>query len=34
MQAELPCSPVFTLDSDHSPFLSQPEALGRILISI
>ena len=34
MQAELPCTPVFTLDSDHSPFLSQPEALGRILISI
>lgn len=34
MQAELPCSPVFTLDSGHSPFLSQPEALARILISI
>ena len=34
MQAALPCAPVFTLDSDHSPFLSQPEALGRILISI
>ena len=33
MQAALPCAPVFTLESDHSPFLSQPEALGRILIS-
>ena len=34
MQAALPCDPVFTLDTDHSPFLSQPEALARILISI
>jgi len=34
MQSALPCAPVFTLDSDHSPFLSQPEALARILISI
>jgi pimeloyl-ACP methyl ester carboxylesterase len=34
MQAVLPCDPVFTLDTDHSPFLSQPEALARILISI
>lgn len=34
MQAALPCDPVFMLDSDHSPFLSQPEALARILISI
>lgn len=34
MQAALPCAPVFTLESDHSPFLSQPEALARILISI
>jgi len=34
MQAALPCSPVFTLDTDHSAFLSQPEALARILISI
>ena len=34
MQAALPCAPVFTLDSDHSPFISQPEALARILISI
>lgn len=34
MQSLLPCDPVFTLDTDHSPFLSQPEALARILISI
>jgi len=34
MQAQLPCAPVFTLPGDHSPFLSQPEVLARILISI
>jgi pimeloyl-ACP methyl ester carboxylesterase len=34
MQAALPCDPVFALDSDHSPFLCQPEALARMLISI
>ncbi len=34
MQAALPCEPVFTLDTDHSAFLSQPEELARILISI
>jgi pimeloyl-ACP methyl ester carboxylesterase len=34
MQAALPCEAVFTLDTDHSPFLSQPEDLARILISI
>ena len=34
MQDALPCDPVFTLDADHSPFLSQPESLARILISI
>jgi pimeloyl-ACP methyl ester carboxylesterase len=34
MQSALPCDPVFTLRTDHSPFLSQPEALARILISI
>ena len=34
MQAALPCSSVYTLDTDHSAFLSQPEALARILISI
>ena len=31
MQAQLPCDPVFTLDSDHSPFLSHPEELARLL---
>ncbi|HEU5136229.1 MAG TPA: alpha/beta fold hydrolase [Steroidobacteraceae bacterium] len=31
MQAELPCDPVFTLDSDHSPFLSHPQDLARLL---
>lgn len=34
MQAALPCDPVFTLDGDHSPFLSAPQELARILISI
>jgi pimeloyl-ACP methyl ester carboxylesterase len=31
MQTELPCDPVFTLPSDHSPFLSQPERLAQLL---
>ena len=31
MQAALPCDPVFTLDSDHSPFFSQPEELAQML---
>jgi pimeloyl-ACP methyl ester carboxylesterase len=31
MQAELPCDPVLTLDSDHSPFLSHPEELAGLL---
>ncbi len=31
MQAALPCDPVLTLDSDHSPFLSHPEELARLL---
>jgi hypothetical protein len=31
MQAELPCDPVLALDSDHSPFLSQPAALALLL---
>jgi pimeloyl-ACP methyl ester carboxylesterase len=31
MQAALPCDPVFALDTDHSPFLSQPEALAKLL---
>lgn len=31
MQSELPCDPVLTLDSDHSPFLSHPQELARLL---
>jgi pimeloyl-ACP methyl ester carboxylesterase len=31
MQAALPCDPVFTLDSDHSPFLSCPAELAALL---
>jgi len=31
MQAALPCQPVLTLDGDHSPFLSRPEELARML---
>jgi len=31
MQAQLPCDPVLTLDSDHSPFLSHPQELARLL---
>ena len=31
MQAALPCDPVFTLDSDHSPFLSHPRRLAQVL---
>lgn len=31
MQRETPCDQVYTLDSGHSPFFSQPEALARIL---
>jgi pimeloyl-ACP methyl ester carboxylesterase len=31
MQAALPCDPVLALDSDHSPFLSQPEELALLL---
>lgn len=31
MQAALPCKPVLTLDSGHSPFLSQPRALAQWL---
>lgn len=34
MQSGLPCKPVFTLEGDHSPFLSAPQELARILISI
>jgi pimeloyl-ACP methyl ester carboxylesterase len=31
MQAALPCDRVLTLDSDHSPFLSHPQELARLL---
>lgn len=31
MQRAWPCEQVFTLDSDHSPFLSQPERLAQLL---
>lgn len=34
MQATLPCTPVFALDSDHSPFFSKPDELVRCLLSI
>ena len=34
MQAALPCDPVITLDSDHSPFLHMPEAVADALESI
>jgi pimeloyl-ACP methyl ester carboxylesterase len=32
MQSELPCDPVLALDSDHSPFLSHPQELARLLL--
>jgi pimeloyl-ACP methyl ester carboxylesterase len=31
MHAALPCDPVLSLDSGHSPFLSQPRALAELL---
>lgn len=34
MQAVLPCDPVVTMDSDHSPFYSAPDALAENLIAI
>lgn len=34
MQAALPCDPVFTLETDHSPFYSDPQALVACLLSI
>ena len=34
MQAELPCDPVITMDSDHSPFLCEPRALAAHLADI
>jgi len=34
MQAAAPCDPVYTLDTDHSPFLCAPEALSVAMIEI
>lgn len=34
MTQRLPCNQVFTLDCDHSPFLSQPSELAAILAQI
>ena len=34
MQAALPCKPVVTLDTDHSPFFSAPGALAQALLDI
>lgn len=34
MQATQPCATVTTLDADHSPFLSAPQALADALLSI
>ena len=34
MQAGLPCDPVILLDTDHSPFLSNPDALAAALVAI
>jgi pimeloyl-ACP methyl ester carboxylesterase len=34
MQAALPCAPVFTLDTDHSPFYSAPDQLVTCLDQI
>jgi pimeloyl-ACP methyl ester carboxylesterase len=31
MQSSLPCDPVFTLESDHSPFISAPGTLAEVL---
>ena len=34
MRAALPCAPVLTLASDHSPFLSMPERLAAALLAL
>lgn len=34
MQAKMPCDPVITLTTDHSPFLSAPEDLAQVLDDI
>jgi hypothetical protein len=34
MQADQPCTPVFTLETDHSPFYSAPDQLAACLQQI
>lgn len=34
MVADIPCDAVFSLDASHSPFLSDPDGLARILLDI
>lgn len=34
MQRMLPCDPVFTLETDHSPFYSAPDKLAETLLAI
>jgi pimeloyl-ACP methyl ester carboxylesterase len=34
MQVDLPCDPVFTLETDHSPFYSAPSQLAHCLIAL
>jgi pimeloyl-ACP methyl ester carboxylesterase len=34
MQALVPGADVITLDTDHSPFLSQPDALAAALLDV
>lgn len=34
MQAALPCAPVFTLETDHSPFYSAPDQLAECLLRL
>ena len=34
MQAALPCEPVWSIDTDHSPFFSAPRRLAELLLSI
>jgi hypothetical protein len=34
MQASLPCQQRVTLDTDHSPFLSQPDELTAALLQL
>jgi pimeloyl-ACP methyl ester carboxylesterase len=34
MQAAVPCARVFSIDTDHSPFLSAPQELARLLLAL